>query len=75
MKDYDPSTKLSCLVYWDVNNLCGLAMSQKLPVDSFEWKKKKSKFTQKFIRNYDEDNDKDYVLEVDVSYPKRLQKM
>ena len=75
MKDYDPSTKLSCLVYWDVNNLCGLAMSQKLPVDSFEWKKKKSKFTQKFIRNYDEDNDKDYVLEDDVSYPKRLQKM
>ena len=25
-------------MYWNVNNLCGLAMSQKLPVDGFKWK-------------------------------------
>ena len=31
-----------------------------------------SKFNEKFIKNYDEDSDKGYILEVDVEYPKRL---
>ena len=29
-------------MYLDVNNLCGWAMSQKLPVNDFEWVKKLS---------------------------------
>ena len=33
-------------------------MSQKLPVSSFKWKKNKSKFTEEFIKNYDEDGNK-----------------
>ena len=31
-----------------------------------------SKFTKEFIRNYDEDSDKGYLLEVDVEYPENL---
>ena len=51
-------------------------MSQKLPVDGFIWIEKDdiSKFDEKFIKNYDENNDKGYILEVDVEYPKSLHK-
>ena len=31
-----------------------------------------SKFTKEFIKNYDEDSDKGYILEVDVKYLKKL---
>ena len=31
-----------------------------------------SKFDEEFIRNYDEDSNKGYILEVDVKYPKDL---
>ena len=34
-------------------------MSQKLPVDSFKWVKDLSKFNESFIKNYNENNDKD----------------
>ena len=47
-------------------------MSQKLPVDGFKWKKNMLKFNEEFIKNYDEDSDKRYVLEVDVEYLKNL---
>ena len=30
------------------------------------------KFNEDFIKNYDEDSDKDYILEVDIEYPKHL---
>ena len=39
MKNYDKNKELSYLNYLDVNNLYGWAMSQKLPVDGFKWKK------------------------------------
>ena len=47
-------------------------MSQKLPVNGFKWVKNVSKFDENFIKNYDEDSDKGYILEVDVEYPKNL---
>ena len=37
MKEYDKNRELSFLQHWDVNNLYDWAMSQKLPVNNFEW--------------------------------------
>ena len=75
IEDYDPSRESSYLIYWDVNNLYEWAMSQNLPVDCFKWEKKKSRLTQNFIKSYDTDSDKGYILEVDVAYPKSLQEI
>ena len=74
LKNYNKYTESSYLEYLDANNLYGWAMSQKLPVNDFEWIKKDDllKFDEKFIKNYDEYSDKGYILEVDVEYPKNL---
>ena len=47
-------------------------MSQKLPVNGFEWLDELSRFKEDFIKNYDENSNKGYFLEVDVEYPKYL---
>ena len=72
MKNYDKNKESSYIQYFDANDLYGWAMSQKLPVDGFKWKKNMLKFNEEFIKNYDEDSDKGYILEVDVEYPKNL---
>ena len=36
IKDYDKNKELSYLQQWDINSFYGSAMSQKLPVNSFE---------------------------------------
>ena len=45
-------------------------MSQRLPVDRFKWIKRLSEFNEDFIKNYDDDSDKGYFLEVDVGTQK-----
>ena len=72
MKNYGKDIISSYLMYLNSNNLYGWAMSQKLPVNGFKWAKKLSKFNETFIRNYDENRDQGYFLEVDVEYPKEL---
>ena len=47
-------------------------MSQKLPVNGFKWVKDVSKIDEEFIKNYGEDNDIGYILEVDVSIQENL---
>ena len=48
-------------------------MSQKLPVNGFEWVKNLSiNLTKNLMKKYDENSDKGYFLEVDVEYPKTL---
>ena len=72
MENYDKSIKSSYLIYLDKNNLYGWAMFQKLPVNDFKCKKHVSMFDEQFIKNYNEDNNKGYIIEVDVEYPKYL---
>ena len=71
MKDYDKTKELSYIQYWDVNNLYGCSMSQKLPVNNFEWIEDTSQFNEDFIKNYNEQSDN----EVDVQYLDKLQEL
>ena len=61
MKGYDKNKESSYIQYWDVNNLYGWAMSQKLPVNNFEWIKDSSQFNEDFIKNYNEESDVQYL--------------
>ena len=72
MKNYDKSIDSSCLMYLDANNVYGWAMFQKLPVNSFKWVNDLSRFNEDFLKNYNENSDVAYFLEVDVEYPKKL---
>ena len=72
MKDYDKNEKPSHVKYWDVNNLYGWAMSQKLPVNNFEWIEDTPQFNEDFIKSFNEQHDEGYSLEVDVQYPEKL---
>ena len=68
MKKYSKCNESSYTMYLDANNFYGWAIS----VDRFEWKKNVSKSIEKFVKNYDEDSDKGYILEEYVKYRKRL---
>ena len=71
MKNYNNNEKSSYIQYLDANNLYGWAMFIKLPVNGFKWIDNKE-INEDFTKNYDENNDKGYIFEVDVKYPKRL---
>ena len=75
MKDYDKNKESPYLKYWYVNNLYGWTMSQKLPVNKFEWIKETSQFNEDFIKNYNEESDERYFLEVDVQYHEKLHEL
>ena len=78
MKNYNENEESSYIQYLDANNLGnvsktgGWAMSQKLPVNGFKWLEDTSEINEEFIKNYDENNNKGYILEVDVKYPRKL---
>ena len=46
-------------------------MCKKLPLNGCKWANVKD-FDSDFIKNYDDNSDKGYLLEVDVEYPKEL---
>ena len=72
MKNYNKNEEPSYIQYLDANNLYGWAMSQKLPVNGIKWIEDRSEINEEFVKNYDENNAKGYILEVDVKYPKKL---
>ena len=72
IKNYNQNKKSSYIQYLDADNLYGWAMSQNLPKNGFKWINDVTEIDEEFIKNYDEDSDKGYILEVDVKYPRKL---
>ena len=74
MNNYHKNKESSYLVYLDANNMCGYAMSKKLPIRNFKWLDKDdiSKFNDELIKKYDENSDIGYIFEVDIEYPKHV---
>ena len=72
MKDYDKNKELSYVQYWNINDLYAWAMSQKLPLNNFEWKKDNSQFNEDFICNYKEEGDEGFFCQVDSQYLEKL---
>lgn len=68
-KDFDSNLEESCIMYYDVNNLYGAAMSQSLPFGSFEWVED---FENLDIMGVKDDSTTGYILEVDLDYPEEL---
>ena len=77
MKNYNNNEESSCIQYLDANNLYGWAMSKNLPVNGFRWldSDEINEINEEFIKNYDENDNKGYILEVDVRYLKRLHEL
>ena len=47
-------------------------MPQNLPVNNFEWRINIYQFNEDFIKNYNEESDEGYFLEVEVQYFEKL---
>ena len=75
MRDYDKNKESSYIQYLDANNLYGKAMTGKLPVRGFRWMTDISRMDEEFVRSYDKNDIKGYILEVDVDYPNELQNL
>ena len=71
MKNYSNNEESSYIQYLDPNNLYGWAMSKKIPVNGFKWADNNI-INEEFIKNYNENSKKVYILEVDIKYPKKL---
>ena len=66
MIGYDEKKESSFLIYTDYDNLYEKAMSEKLPVDGFEWVEDISEIDENFIKNYDKDSNVGYFIEADI---------
>ena len=83
IKNYNNNEESSYIQYLDANNLYGWVMSKKLPVNGFKWLDNnktaepsvKHVINEEFIKNYNENDKKGYILEVDVKYPKKLHEL
>ena len=47
-------------------------MTQKLPVNNFEWIEDTTQFNEDFIKTYNKESDERYFFEVDVQYLETL---
>lgn len=69
MSEYDSSKPSTYLMYLDVNNLYGWAMSEPLPCGGFQWVKN---FNEINIMNLKDNSPIGYIFEVDLEYPVSL---
>ena len=86
MKNYSKDSKESYILYLDQNNLYGKSMTSYLPVGDFKWLKKEweyeyskelemeklNKESIDWILNLKDDDEKGYLFDVDLHYPKSL---
>ena len=74
MKNYNNNEDSSFIQYLDANNLYGWVMFKKVPVNGFRWLNSDeiNEVNEDFIKNYNENNDKGYILEVNIKYLKGL---
>ncbi|KAJ8971980.1 hypothetical protein NQ317_010076 [Molorchus minor] len=67
LDDYDSNKPSTYLMYFDVNNLYGWAMSQPLSSEGFQWSD-----TNIDVTTVPDDGEIGYILEVDLEYPETL---
>ena len=70
-KRYSEASKNKHIIYLDMNNLYGHAMSQYLPYPDFKWVKNIDKIKQKLMK-IKRNSPTGYILEVNLWYPKKL---
>ena len=70
-KRYSEVFKNINILYLDMNNLYGHAMSQYLPYANFKWVKDIDKIKQKLMI-IKSNSSTGYVLEVDLEHPRKL---
>ncbi|XP_050340230.1 uncharacterized protein LOC126766507 [Bactrocera neohumeralis] len=66
LSDYNATKPSNFIIYLDVNNLYGYAMSHNLPHSNFEWVENVDDFN---VFSIPEDSLVGYILEVDLDYP------
>ena len=71
IKNHHKEVTPSYLTYLDAKNLHGWEISQKLSVNGFKWVKKLSRFNEIFRKNYNQNSNTEYFLEVYIDYPKK----
>ena len=72
IRNYDKNKESSYLKHWEVNDLYGWEMSQRFPVNSFEWIKNTFQFNEDFIKTCNEQSDEGCFLKVNVQYFEKL---
>ena len=75
MNDYNKNEESSYIQYLDANNLYGMAMSEKLPIKGLKWIVDISGIDENFVKSYNKNSNKGYILKVDVDYPRELQNL
>ena len=69
MKNYDHTKPSKCILYLDMNNLYGWAMSGFLPYSGFKWLKNAYNFD---VRSVGETSSIGCILKVNLEYPKKV---
>ena len=70
-KRYSEAFENVNILYLDMNNLYGCALSQYLPIGYFKWVKDINKIEKKLMK-IKSNSSTGYILEVDLEYPKEL---